>query len=71
MSLSPFDHPILSGLFGDPELVGLLSAQADVEAMVAFEIALAAAQAECGVIAQADAEMIAGLETRYRADFEG
>jgi 3-carboxy-cis,cis-muconate cycloisomerase len=71
MSISPFDHPILSGLFGDPELVGLLSAQADVEAMVAFEIALAAAQAECGVIAQADAEMIAGLETRYTADFEG
>ena len=45
MSLSPFDHPFLSGLFGDPELTGLLSAEADVAAMVAFEVALAAAQA--------------------------
>lgn len=71
MSLSPFDHPILSGLFGDPELAGLLSAEADVEAMVAFEMALAAAQAECGVIPQADAEAIARLGTQYVPDFEG
>ncbi|WP_421950168.1 3-carboxy-cis,cis-muconate cycloisomerase [Pelagibacterium sp.] len=71
MSLSPFDHPILSGLFGDPELAGLLSAKADVAAMVAFEMALAAAQAECGVIPHADAKAIARLETDYEPDFEG
>jgi 3-carboxy-cis,cis-muconate cycloisomerase len=71
MSLPPFDHPFLSGLFGDPELTGLLSAEADVAAMVAFEVALAAAQAECGVIPQADAQAIARLETEYTPDFEG
>jgi 3-carboxy-cis,cis-muconate cycloisomerase len=71
MSLSPFDHPILSGLFGDPELTELLSAQADVEAMVGFEMALAAAQAECGVIAQAEAAAIARLEMEYTPDFKG
>ncbi|WP_417582161.1 3-carboxy-cis,cis-muconate cycloisomerase [Pelagibacterium sp.] len=70
MSLSAFDHPILSGLFGDPELAGLLSAQADVKAMVAFEIALASAQAACDVIPPADAEAIARLETAYIPDWD-
>ncbi|AEQ51727.1 3-carboxy-cis,cis-muconate cycloisomerase [Pelagibacterium halotolerans] len=71
MSLSAFDHPILSGLFGDPELAELLSARADVEAMVAFEMALAQAQAECGIIPLADAGSIARLADEYAPDFGG
>lgn len=50
MSLSPFEHPFLSGLLGDAELASLFSAQADIAAMLQFETALAQAQAECGVI---------------------
>lgn len=50
MSAAPFDHPFLSGLLGDEEVSALFSAQADVEAMISFEIALAAAEAEAGVI---------------------
>ncbi len=52
MSLSPFDHPFLSGLLGDAELAPFFSAKADLKAMLAFEQALAEAQAELGVIPQ-------------------
>lgn len=71
MSLSPFDHPILSGLFGDPELAGFLSAEAAVASMVTFEIALAAAQAECGVISAEDAEAIDRLTADLVLDMNG
>lgn len=70
MSLSPFDHPILSGLFGDAELAGMLSAEADISAMVAFEVALAAAQAQCDVIPEAAAVAIARLETEFNPDVD-
>jgi len=50
MSLSPFDHPFLSGLFGDAEIAALFSAEADIAAMIRFERALALAEAECSVL---------------------
>ncbi|WP_320197811.1 3-carboxy-cis,cis-muconate cycloisomerase [Agrobacterium sp. rho-13.3] len=58
MSFSPFEHPFLSGLFGDAEIAALFSAEADVEAMLRFECALAQAQAATGVISEADAARI-------------
>lgn len=70
MSLSPFDHPILSGLFGDPELAGFLSAEAEIAAMVRFETALAGAQAECGVISQEAAVAIEHLTTGLVIDMD-
>lgn len=68
MALSAFDHPILSGLFGDPELAGLLSGDADIAAMVAFEVQLAAAQAECGIVAPEAADRIARLAQTFVPD---
>lgn len=50
MTVSPFDHPFLAGLFGDDELVGYFSADADIRAMLVFETALAKAEAAAGVI---------------------
>ncbi len=50
MSITPFQHPYLSGLFGDEELAAFFSAEADIEAMLRFEIALAEAEAAIGVI---------------------
>ena len=41
MSLTPFEHPFLSGLFGDAEISALFSVQADIAEMLRFEIALA------------------------------
>lgn len=68
MSLSPFEHPFLSGLFADPELAAYFSAPAEIAAMVRFETALAAVQAEAGVIPDEAAAAIAELEESFRPD---
>jgi len=58
MSVSPFDDPMLSGLLGDAEMADLLSADAQLRAMLRFEAALAEAEAEAGVIPAAAAQAI-------------
>lgn len=68
MSLSPFEHPFLSGLFGDSEIVELFSARADIDAMVRFETALAQAEAEAGVIQNEAAEAIVSGLADFAAD---
>lgn len=50
MSAAPFDHPFLSGLLGDPEVSACFAAEANIDAMLAFEAALAEAEAEQGVV---------------------
>ena len=45
MTVSPFDHPFLSGLLGDEEARGIFPAEAEIAAMLAFERALAEAEA--------------------------
>ncbi len=52
MSISPFDHPILGALLGDAETARLFDFEADLAAMLAFETALAEAQAALGLIPQ-------------------
>jgi 3-carboxy-cis,cis-muconate cycloisomerase len=64
MGVSPFDHPFLSGLLGDEEIAARFSAEADIDAMLAFEIAAALAEAEEGVI---PTEAAAAIEDRLRA----
>ncbi len=66
MGVAAFDHPVLDELLGDPEIAALLDFRAELEAMLAFEGALARAQAELGVIETAAAEAVA----RACADFE-
>lgn len=50
MPISAFEHPFLSGLAGDGEVSVLLGIDAEISAMLAFEIALAKAEAAHGVI---------------------
>ena len=50
MTVSAFDSPILSALLGDDEVAGYFSVEADIKAMLAFEGALAKAQASVGLI---------------------
>ncbi|MDP3898506.1 MAG: 3-carboxy-cis,cis-muconate cycloisomerase [Mesorhizobium sp.] len=50
MTVSPFEHPFLSGLLGDAETAALFSAEADIDCMIAFESALAEAEAAEGII---------------------
>lgn len=68
MSVCAFEHPILSGLLGDGELAALFDSEADIAAMLRFELALAQAQAECGVISNQDAENIASAIAKFRLD---
>lgn len=50
MPISAFEHPFLSGLAGDGEVSAFLGINAEIDAMLAFEIALAKAEAAHGVI---------------------
>ncbi|MDI6025004.1 3-carboxy-cis,cis-muconate cycloisomerase [Corticibacterium sp. UT-5YL-CI-8] len=70
MSISAFEHPFLSGLAGDSEVAVLLGAQAEIDAMLAFETALAEVEAEHGVIPDAAALAIAATLTGFTADFD-
>lgn len=63
MAVSPFDHPILSGLVGDAELAGLFSVEAELAAMLRFERVLAEAEAAEGVIpAEAGRAIVSALD---------
>jgi len=68
MSLSPFEHPFLSGLFGDSEIVELFSARADIDAMIRFETALAEAQVGTGIISEDVAKAIVSGLSEFAAD---
>ena len=61
MTTSPFDHPFLSGLLGDAEVATYFAAEADIRAMLAFEAALARAEAVHGVIPGQAAEQIGAV----------
>lgn len=50
MSIAAFDHPFLSALLGDDDVAALFTAEADLAGQLAFERALAEAEAEAGVI---------------------
>ncbi|RWM29027.1 3-carboxy-cis,cis-muconate cycloisomerase [Mesorhizobium sp.] len=68
MTVSPFDHPLLSALLGDEEASRHFSVEADIEAMLGFERALAEAESECGVIPrEAEAAIIKALAS-FRPD---
>lgn len=59
MGVSPFDHDLLSGLLGDDEVAALFSPEAEIAGIVAFEQALASAEAAEGVIPEKSGEAIA------------
>ena len=68
MTVSPFDHPLLSGLLGDEEAARHFSLEADIAAMLAFERTLAEAEAEHGVIPHDAAAAIAKALASFRPD---
>ncbi|NGO53087.1 3-carboxy-cis,cis-muconate cycloisomerase [Allomesorhizobium camelthorni] len=68
MAVSAFDHPLLSGLFGDEEVAALLGFDAELAAMLRFEIALAASEAEAGVIPQEAANAITKALAGFKPD---
>jgi 3-carboxy-cis,cis-muconate cycloisomerase len=68
MSVNLFDHPFLSGLFGDDDIGGHFTAEADIHAMLLFEAALARAQSLQGVIDQDDAQTITAALSGFTPD---
>ncbi len=68
MSISPFDHPFLSGLLGNEAASDWFSANVDIAAMLDFETALAQAQADEGVIPAESAQAIASACQSFVAD---
>lgn len=68
MTVSPFDHPYLSGLLGDEEVASLFSAAAELEAMLAFEVALAKAEAAAGIVPTEAAQAIESAAHRFSPD---
>lgn len=71
MSFSPFEHPVLGGLFGDAEIAALFTAEADVAAMLRFETALVLAQARAGVISEGEAASISQGLSKVTIDYAG
>ena len=71
MTISAFDHPILGALLGDRDVAEFFTFDADLAAMLAFETALAAAQASLGLIPDDAARAIAEAGGRFTADLAG
>ncbi len=63
-------RPLLKELAGDAEIEALLSDDAQLSAMLEVERALAAAEAEAGLITSAAAEAIAGAIARFTPDWD-
>jgi len=68
MAVSAFDHPILSALVGDKEIAAAFSVEADIRAMLAFEAALAEAEAAAGLISREAAARIAAVCADFSPD---
>ncbi|MBK0399563.1 hypothetical protein H0I76_10195 [Limibaculum sp. M0105] len=54
-----FDDPIFAGLFGDPEVAAHLTPEAEIAAMIRFEVALAIVEARLGIIPSEAGDAIA------------
>jgi 3-carboxy-cis,cis-muconate cycloisomerase len=68
--VSGFEHPWLAGLLGDEETAALIGPDAEVAAMVHFEVALAEAEAERGVIPREAGARIAAALAGFRPDID-
>ncbi len=71
MTFSAFDHPLLGALVGDDEVAALFSVEADLEAMLAFETALADAEAALKLIPEDAAKRIGDACKSFKPDMAG
>ena len=68
MTISAFDHPVLSALLSDDEVSHAFSVEADIQAMLKFEKALASAQAAEGLISEDAAARIGEICANFVPD---
>jgi 3-carboxy-cis,cis-muconate cycloisomerase len=70
LTISAFDHPILSALVGDDEIALAFSVEREIKAMLAFEAALAEAEASHGLISAEAAARIASVAADFSPDLD-
>ncbi len=70
MSISAFNHPVLSGLFGNDTISAFFDIEAELAAMLKFESALAQAEAACGLISEQTALEITEGCQKFNPDIE-
>lgn len=58
MAVTVFDHPVLSGLFGDPEVTVAFGPNQRLDALIRYEVALTRAVGKTGLIPQDKADAI-------------
>ena len=68
MSVSALQHPFLGRLLGDAEVADAFSVESDINAMLAFEAALAEAEGAEGVISTEASEAIQAKLGQFRPD---
>jgi 3-carboxy-cis,cis-muconate cycloisomerase len=68
MTYGLFDHPPFQTLLAREDLTALFTPDADIQAMLRFETALAEAQAEAGLIPAVAAAAIADVTKTFKAD---
>ncbi|HIP78603.1 MAG TPA: 3-carboxy-cis,cis-muconate cycloisomerase, partial [Kiloniellaceae bacterium] len=68
MAALPFDSRLYGGLLSDTEIAARLDDAAQLRAMLAFEAALARAEARCGVIPQDAARQITAVADNLTLD---
>ncbi len=66
MTLTLFDHPLFSALLRHDEIAGLFGAEAEIEAMLQFEAALAEIEAELLVIPKDAGAAIAAATRKFQ-----
>ncbi len=71
MTISAFDHPLLGALLGDDEVAAMFGVDADLAAMLAFEAALAEAEAALGLVPAEAARRIAAVCAEFAPDRAG
>lgn len=69
--MQALSHPLLQSLIGDEEAGSLFSNEAELSALLDVEAALAAAQAESGLIGQDAAQRITEACRTFRPDWSG
>lgn len=69
MSVSLFEHPILAAHFGDEAIAAHFRIEAEISTMLTFEMALAEAEAQEGLIAQEASAAITAACEAFSPDF--
>ncbi len=70
MSISVFEHPWLSALLGDEEIARHFTGEAELQAMLRFEVALAKAEADLGLIPAAAVGAITAAARSFRPEMK-